>query len=119
MTLTSKGRERWTREVGLVCLAVCLVVGQGCAAPALHELVERQDHQRLVSHYNQVAQELRQHAKRWQLLAEAYDTHPEPDARTAAQQAAHCRTIARSYEKAAEAAEALASEHGRQLPAID
>lgn len=108
------------REIGLLCAVVCLVVvGHGCATRPPHELVERQDHQGLVNHYNQVAQELRQHAKRWRLLAGSYETNSHPDAKTAAQQAAHCRTIAQSYEKAAEAAETLASEHGRQLPAID
>jgi len=49
-------------------------------------------------------------------MAEFYEKHPEPNAKDPAQHAAHCRTIAQNYKKAADEAEVLAQEHRAMRP---
>lgn len=97
--------------VGMVAMA------QGCATSSPTGYIDQKDHAGLTAFYKQQAQDLREKAKVWNSWAEYYDMHQEPHGKTEApQHAAHCRSIAKSFEKAAEEAEALASEHRRQLP---
>lgn len=103
----------------LLVLATIGVVGmaQGCATSSPTGYIDQKDHAGLVAFYKQQAQELREKAKVWSSWAEYYEAHQEPHGKTEApQHAAHCRSIAKSFEKAAEEAEALASEHRRQQP---
>lgn len=100
----------------LVVLSLAFVL-PGCAETSQQRLITAHDHPRLANYYSDQAQELREKAKYWEFMAEFYEQHPEQEAKAdAAQHAAHCRTIAQSYRKAAEEAEALAAEHRRQRP---
>ena len=76
-------------------------------------MIKADDHGGLATYYAQQAQELRAKAKAWETTAESYEKHSEPHGKTEPKQhAAHCRAIARNYEKAAEEADELAREHG-------
>jgi len=101
-----------------VIFALGLVVAmQACIGTSPERLIDQHDHPSLASYYAQQAQELRDKAKQWEFMAEFYEKHPEPEAKPdSAQHAAHCRTIAQNYQKAAEEADALATEHRRQRP---
>jgi predicted secreted Zn-dependent protease len=91
----------------------------GCALlqPAPQDLVEKGDHAGLAKFYKAEAQELREKATVWDTLAESYERHPEPHTKIEPQQhAAHCRAVAASYRKAADEADALATEHQQQIP---
>jgi hypothetical protein len=51
------------------------------------------------------------------MTAEFYEKHSEPHGKTEPKQhAAHCRTIAQNYMKAADEADALAQEHRAMRP---
>jgi hypothetical protein len=96
----------------------CLAL-HGCALlqPAPQDLVEKGDHAGLAKFYKAEAQELREKATVWDTLAESYERHPEPHTKIEPQQhAAHCRAVAASYRKAADEADALATEHQQQIP---
>lgn len=101
-----------------VLFALGLVVAmQGCAGTSPERLIDQHDHPRLANYYSDQAQELREKAKHWEFMAEFYEKHPEPEAKPdSAQHAAHCQAIAQSYKKAAEEADAVATEHRRQRP---
>ncbi len=107
---------------GMLTLMVFgLLVGMsGCAEMAgtsPQRMINANDHNGLANYYTQQAQELREKAKHWEFTAEYYDKHPEPGTKTdSAQHAAHCRTIAQNYQKAADEAEALAREHRAMRP---
>ncbi len=67
--------------------------------------------------YAQQAQELREKAKGWEMTAECYEKHSEPHGKTEPKQhAAHCRTIAQNYRKAADEADVLVMEHRAMRP---
>ena len=92
---------------------------QGCAM--IHtppqDLVTKGDHAGLANYYKEQAQELREKAKVWDTLAESYERHRDPHGKLEPEQhAAHCRAVAASYRKAADEADALATEHRQQLP---
>jgi hypothetical protein len=96
------------------------LVVQGCAKNVRippQNLVIREDHAGLVTYYNEQAQDLREDAKLWDMLAELYERQAEiygklePD-----QRAVHCRAVAGLYRKAADEATALATEHRQNLP---
>jgi hypothetical protein len=92
---------------------------QGCALiqPAPQDLVNKGDHPGLANFYKEQAQELREKATVWDTLAESYERHRDPHGKIEpAQHAAHCRAVAASYRKAADEADALATEHRQQLP---
>jgi hypothetical protein len=92
---------------------------QGCALlqPAPQDLVEKGDHAGLAKFYKEQAQELREKAKVWETLAESYARHRDPHSKIEPEQhAAHCRAVAASYRKAADEADALATEHQQQIP---
>lgn len=107
-----------TKQSVAVLFALALAaVGQGCAGTSAERMINQHDHAGLAMHYDQEAKDLREQAKRWEFMAEYYDKHPEPHGKTEpAQHAAHCRAIAQSYKKAADEAEALASEHRAMRP---
>jgi hypothetical protein len=103
-------------NVALCALGLMLAL-QGCMGVSTQHMIDQQDHSGLAMHYSQEAKELREKATHWEFMAEFYEQHPEPEAKAdAAQHAAHCRTIAQSYRKAADEADALAAEHRRQRP---
>ncbi len=90
---------------------------QGCAETSTQRMISANDHAGLANYYAQQAQELRETAKRWETTAEFYDRHSYPHGKTEPKQhAAHCRAIADNYKKAAEEADALASEHRAMRP---
>jgi len=90
---------------------------QGCATDSPEQLISQHDHAALANYYLIEAKKLEQKAKDWDFMADFYEKHPDPsESMGAAEHAAHCRTIAQSYRKAAEEAAVLASEHRRQRP---
>lgn len=100
-------------------LSVLSLPFHGCVLiqPPPQDLVARSDHAGLAKYYNEQAQELREKAKVWDTLAESYARHRDPHGKLEPEQhAAHCRAIAASYRKAADEADALATEHRQQLP---
>lgn len=99
--------------LAMVSLAVMV---QACTTTSPQRLIDRHDHAALANYYSQEAQQFREKAKDWEFMAEFYEKHPEPDPQVSAQHAAHCRAVAQSYRKAADEAEALATEHRRQRP---
>lgn len=105
--------------VAALLLSFSLVV-QGCAKK-IHippqNLIIREDHAGLVNYYNERAQEIREEAKVWDMLAETYERQAEIQGKLGPKQrAVHCRAAAASYRKAADEANALATEHGQKLP---
>lgn len=95
-------------------LAVLL---QGCMGTIPERMIKEHDHPGLAMLYAQEAKELREKARQWEFMAEYYEKHSEPHGKTEpAQHAAHCRAIAQNYKKAADEADALASEHRAMHP---
>jgi hypothetical protein len=69
-------------------------------------------HQELASYYAEQAQDFKAKARFWDNVAESYEHHPELyKATDIADEAAHCRQIARNFRKMADEAANLASEH--------
>ena len=69
-------------------------------------------HQELASYYAEQAQDFKAKARFWDNVAESYEHHPELyKSSDIADEAAHCRQIARNYRKMADEAANLASEH--------
>ena len=107
------------KRLAIVALlsSVCLTF-QSCALiqPAPQDLVNKGDHEGLTNFYKGQAQELREKATVWDTLAESYERHRDPHGKIEPQQhAAHCRAVAASYRKAADEADALATEHRQQI----
>jgi hypothetical protein len=100
-------------------MSTSCVLFQGCAliqSPP-QDLVAKSDHSGLAKYYDEQAQELREKAKLWDTLAESYRRHQDPHGKVEPEQhAAHCKAVAASYRKAADEANALATEHRQQLP---
>jgi len=80
--------------------------------------INQKDHSKLVSYYSLQAQELREKAKHWDMIAEAYEKqHQDPSGKmSSAENAAPCRAIAQNYRAAAEGAEVLATIHRAKVP---
>ncbi|MDE3224775.1 MAG: hypothetical protein KGO52_13455 [Nitrospirota bacterium] len=96
---------------------VLMFATQGYAETSTQRLIDQHDHAGLAAHYTHEAQELQEKAKHWDFMADFYEKHPEPDSKDGAgKHAAHCREIAKSYQKAASEAEALAAEHRARRP---
>src|SRR5262249_804088 len=71
--------------------------------------INQNDHSSLLTYYSEQAKELQEKAKHWDMIAEAYEKHPDPSSKTSpAEHAAHCRTIAKDYRQAAQEADVLA-----------
>ncbi len=69
-------------------------------------------HRQLASHYAEQAADFKAKARFWDNTAESYEHHPELYSATdIADEAAHCRQIARNYRKMADEASQLAAEH--------
>ena len=74
--------------------------------------IAKGNHQELAMYYANQAQEFKAKAQFWDNTAESYEHHPELyKSSDIAEQAAHCRQVARNYRKMADEAAALASEH--------
>lgn len=74
--------------------------------------IAKGDHQALAMYYAEQAQDFKAKARFWDNTAESYEHHPDLyKASDIADQAAHCRQVARNYRKMADEAAALASEH--------
>ncbi len=87
------------------------------AGTSRQRMIGQNDHIGLANYCAQQAQELREKAKHWEFMAEFYEQHQEPAAKAdAGQHAAHCKSIAQNYRKAADEAEALAREHQAMRP---
>jgi hypothetical protein len=107
------------RQVVVTCILVGVgLMLQGCAETSPQRMIDANDHVALANYYTEQADELRQKAKQWEFTAEYYDKHSQPQRRKsgAAQHAAHCRAIAQNYIKAADEADALATEHRAMRP---
>ncbi len=82
------------------------------AMAAVEAPVGKGNNQELAMYYADQAKEFLAQAKFWENTAEAYEHHPELYADTdIAEEAEHCRKIARELRKSASEAQALASEH--------
>ena len=74
--------------------------------------IAKGDHQGLAMFYSEQAQDFKAKARFWDNTAESYEHHPELyKSSDIADEAAHCRQIARNYRKMADEAAGLASEH--------
>lgn len=94
-----------------IVFALVLAV-QSFAATGPEPGIAKGDHQALAMYYADQAQDFKAKARFWDNTAESYEHHPELyKASDIADQAAHCRQVARNYRKMADEAAALASEH--------
>ena len=108
--------KRWL-VVGLMFLILGVVSHARAAGTSPLESINKNDHSALLTYYSEQAKELQDRAKHWDMIAEAYEKHPEPAGKTSsAEHAAHCRSIAKDYRQAAQEADALAREHRAMLP---
>lgn len=74
--------------------------------------IAKGNHQELAMYYAEQAQDFKAKARFWDNTAESYEHHPELyKSSDIADEAAHCRQIARNYRKMADEAAALATEH--------
>lgn len=105
------------RLVSMLFAVGLVLILQGCAETSAQRMINANDHNGLANYYAQQAQELRGKAKGWEITAELYEKHSEPHGKTEPRQhAAHCRAIAQNYVKAADEADALATEHRAMRP---
>ena len=96
-----------------------LVATQSFAETSEQKMISKSDHEGLAKYYDQQARDLREKAKQWEFTAEFYEKHPDPEAKNdSVQHAAHSRTIAQEYRKAADEAVALAREHRSIRPRL-
>ena len=111
--------ERETeRERGKVrfLISAIMILGFLFAMPSFaagpETAVPKGDHQVLAMYYADQVQDFKTKARFWENTAESYEHHPELyKATDIADEAAHCRQIARNFRKMADEAAALASEH--------
>ena len=105
-----------TLFVGLLLLGsgvLSLAYAEGSPLPAITE----NDHSTLIRYWSEQAKEMREKAKRFDELAEAYEKSQKlGDKSSGALHAAHCREIAGNFRLAANGAEVLADSHRAQLP---
>ena len=103
-------KVKWVSAFMIVGFLVAMQSFAG--TPALETAVAKGTHQELAMHYAEQAQDFKAKARFWDNTAESYEHHPELySASDIAEQAAHCRQIARNFRKMADEAAALASEH--------
>ena len=98
---------------GLPFIVLLLVLAMpSFAASGPEPGIAKGDHQALAMYYADQAQDFKAKARFWDNTAESYEHHPELyKSSDIADEAAHCRQIARNYRKMADEAAALASEH--------
>jgi hypothetical protein len=98
---------------GLPFIVLLLVLAiPSFAATGPEPGIAKGDHQALAMYYAEQAQDFKAKARFWDNTAESYEHHPELyKSSDIADEAAHCRQIARNYRKMADEAAALASEH--------
>ncbi len=98
---------------GLPFIVLLLVLAMpSFAATGPEPGIAKGDHQALAMYYAEQAQDFKAKARFWDNTAESYEHHPELyKSSDIADEAAHCRQIARNYRKMADEAAALASEH--------
>jgi hypothetical protein len=98
---------------GLPFIVLLLVLAMpSLAATGPEPGIAKGDHQALAMYYADQAQDFKAKARFWDNTAESYEHHPELyKSSDIADEAAHCRQIARNYRKMADEAAALASEH--------
>ena len=98
---------------GLPFIVILLVLAMpSFAASGPEPGIAKGDHQALAMYYAEQAQDFKAKARFWDNTAESYEHHPELyKSRDIADEAAHCRQIARNYRTMADEAAALASEH--------
>lgn len=98
---------------GLPFIVLLLVLAiPSFAASGPEPGIAKGDHQALAMYYAEQAQDFKAKARFWDNTAESYEHHPELyKSSDIADEAAHCRQIARNYRKMADEAAALASEH--------
>lgn len=98
---------------GLSFLVLLLVLAiPSFAATGAEPAIAKGDHQALATYYAEQVQDFKSKARFWENTADAYEHHPELyKSSDVADQAAHCRQIARNYRKMADEAANLASEH--------
>lgn len=89
-----------------------ILATQSVAATGPEPGIAKGSHQELAMYYADQAQDFKAKARFWDNTAESYEHHPELyKASDIADEAAHCRQIARNFRKMADEAAALASEH--------
>ena len=99
-----------------------LLLGSGVLSLAYAEnsplpAITENNHSVLASYWSEQAKEMREKAKRFDEIAEAYEKSQKPgDKPSNALHAAHCRGIADNYRHSASGAEVLADSHRAQLP---
>lgn len=98
---------------GLPFIVLLLVLAMpSLAATGPEPGIAKGDHQALAMYYADQTQDFKAKARFWDNTAESYEHHPELyKSSDIADEAAHCRQIARNYRKMADEAAALASEH--------
>ena len=98
---------------GLPFIVLLLVFAMpSLAATGPEPGIAKGNHQELAMYYADQAQDFKAKARFWDNTAESYEHHPELyKSSDIADEAAHCRQIARNYRKMADEAAALASEH--------
>ncbi len=98
---------------GLLFIVLLLVLATpSFAATGPEPGIAKGNHQELAMYYADQAQDFKAKARFWDNTAESYEHHPELyKSSDIADEAAHCRQIARNYRKMADEAAALASEH--------
>lgn len=103
----------WGMRAALAFIVLALVFAVPSFAAAKPEpAIAKGNHQELAMYYADQVQEFKAQARFWDNTAESYEHHPELyKASDIADQAAHCRQVARNFRKMADEAAALASEH--------
>jgi len=98
---------------GLSFIILLLILAMPSVASTGPEpAIAKGSHQELAMYYADQVQDFKAKARFWDNTAESYEHHPELyKASDIADEAAHCRQIARNFRKMADEAAALASEH--------
>jgi hypothetical protein len=100
------------RLASLFVVFLLLLAMPSFAATGPEPAIAKGSHQDLAMYYADQAQDFKAKARFWDNTAESYEHHPELyKASDIADQAAHCRQVARNFRKMADEAAALASEH--------
>lgn len=100
------------RLVTTVVILSLVLAMSSFAATGPEPGIAKGNHQELAMYYADQAQDFKAKARFWDNTADSYEHHPELyKSSDIADQAAHCRQIARNYRKMADEAANLASEH--------
>jgi len=88
----------------------CGILSQAYAGTSPVSSINKNDHASLAKYYSKEAKDLNEKAKFWDMLAEVYEKHNDPE------HASHCKTIAKDYREAAQEATVLATTHRAKAP---